>query len=258
MIGPRRTVIAGTSITASKGVRDRFKKKYGKAPALSTRAVANYYPKRLSGTMQQAQRTGGWVAPGAPGNGELKYVDIKNTSGQTADPMGTSGVWQVEKLLNPLLQGTTASQRVGRKVTMQSFLFRWRAATQVTTTVSGKVRLLVVYDRQTNIQPPNPGDVFEDPNNYLSPNALANRDRFTTLMEIESDSFNGQATGGFKESDTGTVFKRLPLEVCFNGTNGGGIGDITSGSVYLLSCYYGFNTSPPTLQYYSRIRYTDV
>lgn len=222
-----------------------------------------YYGKKMSGTMMQAVRTGGWGAPGM--GGELKYVDVDGTIAQS---IGNTAVWTNLGLLNGLSQGTTASQRVGRKVNMKSYYIRWGINPQITSIQSFAVRFLCIYDKQANASAPNISDILEGNGGaptFFAPNNLSNRDRFITLADWTTPVITGpagstatNASVGAPAKAFGDWYKRLSLEVMFNGTNGGTIGDITSGSVYLFACEYGVATANVQVAFYSRIRYTDV
>lgn len=198
-----------------------------------------------SATARQALRTGGWANPSS--GAELKFVDNSVTGALLPSTM------TVAQLLNGLAPGSTASTRIGRKVIMRSLLFKYRYSLQPTTTQGGKVRIMLVYDKQANAAAPVATDILLS-TNFTSQNNLSNRDRFVVLCDHISEpiSVNGNWTG------TGEVYKRFSLETMFNAGTAGTIGDITSGSVYLV---YGttstFGVAAPSIDWDSRVRYVD-
>lgn len=199
----------------------------------------------LSGTSRQALRTGGWANPSRMS--ELKFVDTNIAGGATGITIGVQG------LLNGLVPGSNASQRIGRKVVMKSVYLRYRIQLAATTVGGGKMRLMLVYDKQSNAAAPAITDILLT-NNWTSPNNLSNRDRFTVLCDHISDCIS--VGGDFLAS--GEIYKKVNLETFFNAGVAGTIGDITSGSLYLLYGNSGtFTTAQPTIDYDTRIRYSD-
>jgi len=205
-------------------------------------------PPMGGGTNQQAMRTGGWANPAR--GGELKFVDVS----VPALNIPTTAVWTTGQLLNGLVPGSAATERIGRKVTMKSFLIRYTISLASTTTFGSPFRILVVYDKQANATAPAITDILLA-DAFNAPNNLSNRDRFVTIFDRITEGLSVQ--GDFAMADV--LFKRSNLEVMFNAGNAGTIGDITSGSVYLFACQTGSAASTaPVMIYRSRIRYTDV
>jgi len=209
--------------------------------------------KKLSSTNQMALRTGGWANPSA--GGELKFVDVNTGQGVTFS-VATFGA---AVLLNGIAQGTTASTRVGRKVTIKSLFIRMAWNRGALSTGGAPLRVLVVYDRQTNASAPNITDILVT-DDFLSPNNLSNRDRFITIFDcIMKDVGGGDATGGYRYMANDVLYKSLNLEQMFNTGNAGNIGDISSGSIYLFVAQAGtLATANGNFEFYSRMRYTDV
>ena len=99
-------------------------------------------------------RTGGWS--GAPGRrGELKYVDVNATQSFT----DTGNV----TLLNGIAPGTGASQRIGKKVILRNLLISCSIGSGITgaNVFRGLVRIMAVYDKQTNATAPTVADILE-------------------------------------------------------------------------------------------------
>jgi len=123
-----------------------------------------------------------------------------------------------------------------------------------TSTAGGAVRIIIFYDKQANATAPGVTDVLLA-DAFQSPNNLSNRDRFVVLADEVTESI-GASTGVF--ATCGTIFKRLNNEVMFNAGAAGTVGDITSGSVYIMFAQNGtIGTAAPQITFRSRIRYTD-
>jgi len=205
-------------------------------------------PARLSAVSQQALRVGGWASPSRMG--ELKFRDTNylvslppNATTFTAGP-----------LLNAMAPGSTASQRIGRKIVLKSFLMRYRGIVATTSVGGSPVRMLVVYDKQANATAPTILDVLER-DDFTSPNNLSNRDRFVTLCDHMSDPVSQNGNQGVQ----GVVYKPLNLETMFNDGTAGTIGDITSGSVYIfIAQTSGISVTGPQFEWDFRIRYSDM
>jgi len=112
----------------------------------------------------------------------------------------------------------------------------------------GFVRVIVLYDAQANASAPTQAEVLQDPTNIMSLTNLDNRERFRIVADkLYYVGFSAWAASG-QFGDTGTVtasdrqqsfckkFKaNMKLDTVTNGTSSGAIGDITSGSLYLLT-----------------------
>lgn len=204
-----------------------------------------------SSMTQQAIRTGGWANPSR--GGELKFIDTLYSPDLPLFMAGVSTFNAAPSLLNGLVPGSAANQRIGRKVVMKSILLRWSFQLGVTSVSGGCGRILVVYDKQANAAAPTAGDVLllDD---FRSPNNLSNRDRFVTLFDQIVGPISVQ--GDFETA--GTLYKRINLETMFNAGTAGTIGDITSGSVYLFAAQSGgVTTEQPKMRIRARIRYED-
>jgi len=200
---------------------------------------------------RQSIRTGGWANPSR--GGEMKFVDtIVNTN--VTHSVSTFGNGT---LLNGLAVGSTASQRIGRKVTLKSLLIRYSFAVQNATTWATPLRILVVYDKQANATAPAITDILLT-DNFNSQNNLSNRDRFVTLVDQITDNIGGgDNAANYVIADT--LFKRINLETMFNDGNAGTIGDITSGSIYMFVAGTNRLNGADLLQDTKvRVRYTDV
>jgi len=206
-----------------------------------------YVPRPLSGTTQQAMRTGGWADPSR--NSEVKFIDSQAGIGLSIGAVTFASA----QLLNGCASGSTATTRIGRKINLKSLYIRYKFEIAATTTLGGTCRILVVYDKQANATAPAITDIlFED--KHLSPNNLSNRDRFVTLVDHVTDPIGVNANA----SVAGVIYRKINLETMFNTGSAGTIGDITSGSVYLFAAQSGImGVASPTLTYLARVKFTD-
>lgn len=161
-------------------------------------------------------------------------------------------------LLNGMVQGTTASTRVGAKISIKSVLMRVQVYSEAGETDYNNhlVRLMLVVDREAKGASPVMAELLEDataPGCVTSPlNSLyAGRYKilwdkiFTNVSQTESQS---------KYISHNIIFKR-PLEVDFNAGNAGTVADIDRNSVYLIGCYAG--DTAPYYRVYGKITYYD-
>lgn len=178
---------------------------------------------------------------------ERKFIDTATTHVITAGAITmNTGI-----LLNACVQGTTATTRIGRKIRMKSIFIRAEARMNSLSTGGGDIRLLVIYDKQTNAALATSTDVLQA-NDFVSPNNLANKDRFVTIMDkymhIDTNNFGCSAMW----------YKKIDLETMFNNGNAGTITDITTGSIIIfVGQMGGVLTNAAQLRTYSRIRYDD-
>lgn len=203
-----------------------------------------------SSTARQSLRTGGWANPVA--GAERKFTDISATLtlGIATDTFTTPGP---TSLLNGLVPDSTATGRIGRKVVMRSIYIRWTAQLAATSTQGAPVRIIVFYDKQANAQAAGVTDVLLA-SAFTSPNNLSNRDRFVVLFDEVTDPLSIQNNFAV----AGVLFKKINLEEMFNAGTAGTIGDITSGSIYIMAAQAStIGVAAPTLSFRSRIRYTD-
>ena len=233
-----RSAIIGTVV--KKRQRGGFKEEYGTIPM------------QISGTSQQAMRTGGWANPAQMT--ELKFKDVATTSSTLGVAAATFTTPGPTFLLNGLVPGSGADQRIGRRCTIKSLYIRATAALAPTTIRGCCVRFMVVYDKQANATAPAVTDILAT-DSFYSPNNLSNRDRFVVLVDHVTDAVetNANYLVAF------TIYKKLNLETMFNAGTAGTIADITSGSLYVLAAQNGDAAiAAPVVTWYSRIRYSDM
>lgn len=179
-------------------------------------------------------------------SGEFKSVDV-NADGVSCST--TPGV----VLLNGMQSGASINQRVGREVTMRSIQFQYVVRAN-TAGVDQQVRVVLVYDRQTNGAAPLFLDVF-DFANVTCARKLENRKRFKILYD-RTHVVNAVGEPGSQVARR--FYRRLRHPVTFNSSSTAYVGDITTGSLYLLFLStQAAGTNAALIDYSSRIRYSD-
>lgn len=180
--------------------------------------------------------------------GELKNIDT--TIGFPAFGVATGTL----TLLNGCAQGTTATTRLGRRITMKSLYVRGFIQMAPTSTGNACFRILIVYDKQANATAPAATDILVA-DAFANLNNLSNSRRFVTLMDHVTDAIS--ATG--EQSVHFELYKKLNKEVEFNAGSAGTVGDIQTGSVYALVYQSGgsITTATATNSIIARIRYSD-
>lgn len=207
--------------------------------------------RRLNSTNQQALRTGGWANPSK--GGELKFVDTS----VTLVPVAGSNAFIApgsSNLINGLVPGSSATSRIGRKVNIKSVYVRYSLILNAASLGGSPLRILCVYDKQANSTAPLISDILLL-DQFTSPNNLSNRDRFVTIF----DEITPCISAGDQHSQAGNLYKNVNLETMFNAGAAGTIGDITSGSIYIIAAQTaGITVQPATIFCQCRVRYTDV
>lgn len=210
---------------------------------------------RTSSTTKQAKRVGAYASRLSVG--ELKFLDTapavqpltfgNSSFAGSVPPTATN-------LLNGIAPGSSASQRIGRKLIIKSVYIRWNATLGAASTLGSPLRIIVFYDKQCNAALPATTDVLIA-DSFIAPNNLSNRDRFVIISDVLTPSLSTQGDNTI----AGTIYKKLNLEVMFNAGVAGTVADITSGSLFIMAAQSGtLGTANGGFSYYSRVRYTDV
>lgn len=193
-------------------------------------------------------RTGGRLPPRA--SGELKNIDTR-----TLNTMVVAGATTGKLLLlNPVIQGSSATTRLGRRITMVSLQCVYSMSFVPTTTGNSSLRFMIIYDKQTNATAMTAAQLLttDEMNGLLN---LDNARRFRVIMDKVYPI--GFSTSG----PTCFLFKKwmkLNLPVEFNTGNAGTVGDITTGSLYLFVWQDGnLATASPQSIFTTRIRFSD-
>lgn len=184
---------------------------------------------------------------------EKKFYDVNSS----LTPPISSAFVVTPAHLNPMVGGNTVQQRVGIKVVMKSVLIRatigWNGGQ--TTSAPSQVRFVVVFDKQANGSVAGRTDVFQDGTYCNSPIQVANAERFVVLAdEFSQIGDNGQFCV------TWECFRKMNLEVIY--------GDSTAtvprtGALLLFVAANSLSSDVttahfPLVEFYSRIRYTDI
>lgn len=207
--------------------------------------------KRRRTQYNMVPRTGGFYSPSS--SREKKFIDSSFT---LSLPFGAT-TWVAPapaSLVNGLVPGSAATQRIGRRVTFRSIYIRGKLAFGASVTNSCQARYLVVYDKQSNATAFNTTDLLLN-DDYLSPNNISNKDRFVVLADKVTASVDAAQTKqiSFK------CYKKIRLDTMYNTGTAGTIGDITSGAIYVIAAQSGgAGVANPSMQFQVRLRYDDV
>ena len=185
--------------------------------------------------------------------GEVKCVDL---AGATYTLNSTVAITP----LNLIRAGSSFFNRIGRKVEMKSLHLKGFIQPVRTIAAQDYVRIMIVYDSQTNGALPSISDIIQDTdqagtNNTTSTSSanLNNRDRFKILCDyrivVPSQTVTaGQvSTPGWVDpvstfNDVERFIKLKGLHTVFKADSAPAvIGDIATGGLYLVT--YGGNTS---------------
>lgn len=155
-------------------------------------------------------------------------------------------------LLNGLVTGSAATERIGRKVFMKTLFIRFVGSRTTAPLVGDSpVRMVIVYDKQSNAVAPLATDILQ--NDRISGlTNLSNAERFRIVMDKE---FSLGTT-----NNTAVAWKKyikLNLPMTFNTGAAGTIADIQTGSMYVLSYQNGQFSNLPQIGCEFRIRYND-
>lgn len=130
--------------------------------------------------------------------GELKFHDL-----DIDDAVVATGGTIAEDSCITIAQGTTESERIGRKLIVKSIGWRFEVRLPQTSDendTSETVRVILFLDKQTNGATATVAGILETAD-YQSFNNLANKSRFRTLMDRTYD-LNAHAGSGRGSTDT--------------------------------------------------------
>lgn len=201
------------------------------------------------------------------GNVEKKFVDLNQVGLSLPGSASgtTSGAWRgfggADTLCNGLAVGTTATSRTGRKIVMKSIYMRLTCyANALGSTQSGPVRLLVIYDKQTNGAYPTPAAADGAPIAYdhiSSPNNIYAAGRYVTLFDQLMEPISGSSAPGCPSTRTIMAYRKINLPVLYNDNGNGTVADIQTGAVWCTLCSAGLSTTAVTFDLMTRIRFVD-
>lgn len=212
--------------------------------------------RRMAGTTRAPLATRGWYGLGSRrGRDELKYVDDG-----VANLLPVAGRVTT---INGIAEGSGPSARIGRKALMKSILFRCavhpnNAQSNPDGTI---VRILCVYDRQTNSTAPTINDVLAS-GGITAPMNLNNRERFKILFDIfftigaaEWDAGAGNIlVAGSPTPRYKAIYKKINKYTIWDDSNDL-VADISTGSINIIELSSG--NEEVMVGWQSRIRYYD-
>jgi len=170
-------------------------------------------------------RTGGYSFASTGGN-ELNFVDTVAS--------GTESTTARIVLLNGMAQGTTASTRIGRRITMKSVELKGRISAGASGTVS-TVRYALVLDKQANAAAPAFTDIYDNslPESLRN---ISNKARFQVVWDSGLMSLIGTSTGTTDASRKNVEFyKKIGFQTQYNAGTAGTVGDIQTNALYFVS-----------------------
>lgn len=182
---------------------------------------------------------------------EWKNIDTSFS----AVPLQVSPTFTPPVIVNNISQGTTAASRLGRRVLFKSMHYRFTVSGGAIDGGGGssafsQVRILVVYDRQTNSALPSTTEIVN----------TATIDGLIQLNEsrrwvVLSDKVYAQESFVLAPL-TMTCYEKMSLDTQYNGP-GGTIADVTLGGIYVLLAHNGSYTTAPAIDGHFRLRFTD-
>lgn len=196
---------------------------------------------------------------------ELKAIDLAPTS------VAVNATGIATPLCIPTV-GADMQNRVGRKITIKSVYIRGLIQTipsgtagTAGTAAAQMCRFIILADLQPNGVTLTPTDVLGASFTVQSQLNLNNRDRFKIYCDkqyvFDPYMYTTTATQALANASRQIwpikKYKKLDLEVVFNGTSTGGIADISSGALYML--WVGSNAGVAACNYSlsTRCRYAD-
>lgn len=202
----------------------------------------------------KALATKGYVKRLLHSNIENKFLTGASTAVAMSDTLG--GV-----LLNGVGQGDDVFQRAGNRIRMRYLRIRVHATTAVDAAIPAIARIMVLYDRQTNLAASPDTTILQTATaglGYLSPFNLNYNKRYKVLYDqtrkIQVYAENNAGTASFAEDATWII--RIPLKGMLTAYAGTGttvasiskgslamyhISDIASGTANSLFFSYEFN-----------------
>ncbi len=169
------------------------------------------------------------------GGGELKFHDVDLDDGSISQT-GT-----ITASINLIAQGTTESERIGRRCTVRSVNWRFdivKTPATASADTSETVRVIMYLDKQCNGTAATALAILES-NDFQSFNNLANKSRFRTLMDRTYD-LNANAGGGDGTTEDygetilhDSFYKNCNIPIEFDSTTGA-ITEIRSNNIGVL------------------------
>jgi len=196
-------------------------------------------------------RTGGFSLSGVGGR-ELNFNDTV-LAGLAINTTGSTNV------LNGIVPGNGANQRIGRKITIKSISGDFRVISGSTTLVSD-FRVAIVLDTQSNAAGPAITDIWTAAL-PTAPRNTSNGARFRILAIFEDVNIGNLLTAGQQTDKSAMVYKfykRVNIVTTYNAGVAGTVGDIQTNGLFLVTVgSQAAGTTNSSLDGTFRIRYTD-
>jgi len=181
---------------------------------------------------------------------ELKYLDINSVN----YACGTTGA---VTLINGVAAGSTAITREGRQCYWKSVSVCGSLSAVDATTIASRNDVYVIWDKQPGAAVPAMTDIFVE-SKAGSPMNLNYRERFVVIAH------NTFVIGGLTADNTAlsptiqpvTISKRLNLRTTFK-ADANGIGDISTGAMYLVTVGDQADASGALLKASIRLRFSE-
>lgn len=221
---------------------DRAVSRYGAS------AVAKYFQPGVN-------RTGGYYGRFAGPGAELKFFDTSNSFAFDA-----TGEVPATGQLVLIPQGTTESERIGRKCVIKSIMMRGfcNFAPGAGATALTNCYMYVVLDKQCNGAAATVTDVFTGNNLAVAMHNLSNSQRFVILkkMRFTFNAMAGVSTAYNSMVKAFEFYKRCNIPLEFSSTTGA-ITEIRSNNIFLLAGSDGNSDDTVTLAATTRVRFSD-
>lgn len=206
------------------------------------------------------------------GRGESRYVD--NVPGPINIPNSTTNFSVY--VLNTTQQGTAIQNRFANKIALKALQLKYhiQTSTSLATMNQQDIRIIVFYDKQTNGVTPAISDVLlnvdQSGSTSTNPNTFPNnfnRDRFVILHDklfhLPPSTYNAgppvnHDTHGFfptmNEMRWDGYIKLKNIETCYK-ANSGGVGDISTGGLFIL--YFSSSNNQYAIDFQARLKFAD-
>lgn len=181
---------------------------------------------------------------------EWKYLDTT-----VSVAVNTTGTYT---LLNGLVPGAGASQRVGMKVAIRSLELRFVGSCDLVGGLAQTNRFIILRDGQANGAAPAALTDFLNTGTYLGVRALINRRRFKILRDR---AYELTPVAGDYSRKTFHIYMKFsrPIITEYNAGVAGTIADIATNSLYLITLgSEALGNSDGALNGQARIRFTDL
>lgn len=187
---------------------------------------------------------------------ELGYYDDSGITGFDTTANSTNVAY-----LNQIANGTTDSQRVGRKIQLKSLQVHGRAY-NLSTASGNKCCIMVIWDSKPRGTLPAMTDILQSANSLDFPNP-ENFQRFTILKRMDF-----VLVGNYASATNATQITERTIDffidlkgrtVVYGSAGTGAVGDIEEGALYLVTTGSSSSgTNAASFSYNTRVRFWDM